>query len=142
MEDEFEGDGACLCGAVRFSAKHARKSIGACHCEMCRIWGGGPLIAVHCGSEVCFDGEGAISVYESSDWAERGFCKFCGSHLFYRLKDNRHYFIPAGLFRDQDQFVFERQSYIDTKPAYYGFANSTQNFTRAEMFESYGKPRK
>ena len=26
---------------------------------------------------------------QSSAWAERGFCKNCGSHLFYRLKENK-----------------------------------------------------
>ncbi|MGB5330725.1 MAG: GFA family protein [Gammaproteobacteria bacterium] len=139
MNEVFEGNGSCLCGAIRFTASNTEKSIGACHCEMCRKWGGGPLIGAHCGSDVSFLGGEKISIYSSSDWAERGFCKLCGSHLFYRLKENMHHFIPAGLFEDQNQFVLERQSYIDKKPSYYSFSNSTHDMTEAEMLEKYRK---
>ncbi|NIT13149.1 MAG: GFA family protein, partial [Candidatus Dadabacteria bacterium] len=52
---------------------------------MCRKWCGGPLMAVNCGTDVTFEGEDNITVYDSSSWAERGFCSGCGSHLFYRL---------------------------------------------------------
>jgi hypothetical protein len=135
----FEGEGSCLCEAVKFTANKAEKSIGACHCDMCKKWGGGPLLGVHCGYEVLFIGKENIQIYSSSDWAERGFCKICGSHVFYKLKDSGHHFIPAGLFEDQDQLVFERQSYIDRKPSYYSFANNTDNMTEAEMTEKYGE---
>ena len=138
MSESFVGNGSCLCGVIRFTASNAEKSIGACHCNTCRKWGGGPLIGVHCGNEVSFLGEENISIYGSSDWAERGFCKVCGSHLYYRLKKNRHHFIPAGLFEDQSQFVLERQSYIDRKPSYYSFANNTHDMTENEMVDKYG----
>ncbi|QNP60419.1 hypothetical protein H9L24_06065 [Paenacidovorax monticola] len=47
--------GHCLCGAVGFARADA-KEIGACHCGYCRRWGGGPLLAVHCGTQVAFTG--------------------------------------------------------------------------------------
>ncbi len=140
MSDVIEGKGSCLCGAIRFTANKASKSVGACHCGMCRKWGGGPLMAVSSESEVSFDGEDNISVFNSSDWAERGFCKLCGSHLFYRLKQNRHHFIPVGLFESQASFAFERQVFIDRKPAFYSFANKTRNTTESEAFESSSTP--
>ena len=52
-----EGKGRCLCSAVKFSAKNISNNVGACHCGMCRRWGGGPLMAVSCGTEVTFEGE-------------------------------------------------------------------------------------
>ena len=39
-----------------------------------------------CGTDVIFEDESAIGVFESSEWAERGFCKSCGTALFYRLR--------------------------------------------------------
>jgi len=78
-----------------------------------------------------------MSVYPSSDWAERGFCNQCGSHLFYRLKENNQHFIPVGLFDDDSQFVFDHQVFIDKKPSYYCFANETSNMTGAEVFAKY-----
>ncbi len=132
-----EGKGQCLCGAVKFRAPNMSNEVGACHCGMCRTWGGGPLLAVGCGSEVEFDGEDNITVYDSSEWAERGFCKICGSHLFYRLKQTRDHEIPAGLFTDQSKLVFELQVFTDSRPAYYSFANQTDEMTEAEVIAKY-----
>ena len=42
--------GTCLCGAVTVSVSQPAASVGACHCRMCRKWGGGPLLAVECGT--------------------------------------------------------------------------------------------
>ncbi len=88
MSDVIVGSGSCLCGATLITAKSISKNVGACHCSMCRKWSGGPLMAVDCGTDVSFEGEENISVFKSSEWAERGFCNKCGSHLFYRLKES------------------------------------------------------
>jgi len=93
---------------------------------------------VDCGTEVSFIGEENITVYNSSDWADRGFCNSCGSHLFYRLKESKQYMIPVGLFDEQDFFVFENQVFIDKKPSFYSFANKTNDMTEAEIFDMYG----
>lgn len=137
--ETFEGKGSCLCGAVQFTTSTARKGMEACHCGMCRKWGGGPLMATRCEDEVTFHGEDNISVYESSTWAERGFCKLCGSHLFFRLKDTHAHFIPVGLFEQQGAFTFEQQSCIDRKPAFYAFENETTNLTEAQLMGSDGQ---
>jgi len=75
--------GHCLCGAVSFTSPDSRE-IGACHCGFCRRWGGGPLLAVHCGPDVQFQGADQIGVFSSSEWAERAFCKKCGTHCYGR----------------------------------------------------------
>ncbi len=95
-------------------------------------------MAVNCGTDVTFEGEDNITVYDSSSWAERGFCSGCGSHLFYRLKQSNQHIIPAGLFDEQDSFVFDNQVFIDKKPSFYSFANETNDMTEAEVFEKYG----
>lgn len=140
MSDIISANGNCLCGAARLTATAMHTTIGACHCTTCRKWGGGPLMVVDCGTDVTFEDESAISVYNSSDWAERGFCKHCGAHLFYRLKANQQYFIPVGLFPDDLGFVFDHQVFIDEKPDFYCFANETENMTRAELFAKFASP--
>ena len=95
-------------------------------------------MAVGCGTEVSFEGEDSIAIFASSKWAERGFCKSCGSHLFYRLKGSGQYFMPAGLFADAAAFEFDRQVFIDEKPKYYEFANETSKMTGAELLAKYG----
>ena len=140
MSGKIVGSGSCLCGAVNIQAAEMNTHAGACHCEICRKWGGGPFMAVDCGASVTFEGEDKLSVYESSEWAERGFCRQCGTHLFYRLKHGGQHFIPVGLFEDAGQFVFDHQVFIDKKPSYYAFSNKTDNLTEAEVFAKYASP--
>ena len=137
MSNAMPSTGSCLCGCVRFSTTTMHKNVGACHCSMCRKWGGGPLMVVDCDTDVEFTGIDNISIYNSSDWAERAFCKRCGSHLFYRLKQSQQYHIPVGLIDTKADFIFDHQVFIDKKPAYYRFANQTEDMTEAEIFTRY-----
>jgi len=131
--------GNCLCGSVSLTAKPKSYHIGACHCETCRKWGGGPLLAVECGGDVNFDGAKNITVYNSSEWAERGFCQQCGTHLFYRLKQGEMYAIPVGLFDENEQWQLADQVFIDRKPTYYSFAEKTRNLTGEELFAQFSQ---
>ena len=139
MSATAEQRGRCLCGAIQVVTKSCGEEMGACHCGMCRRWcGGGPLLAVDCGTDVSIVGEENVGVYKSSAWAERGFCKRCGTNLFYRLSETRQYVLPVGLF--DGSFEFTSQIFIDAKPDYYSFANETRNMTGAEVFAKYGPP--
>lgn len=129
--------GSCMCGEVSLSTTSTNKEVGACHCGMCRKWGGSSLLVIDCGSEVNFSGEDNITIYQSSEWAERGFCKQCGTHLFYKLKQNNQYYIPAGIFDSNKDFVFDHQIFIDEKPEYYSFANETKKMTGEEVFAMF-----
>lgn len=137
MTDTSAGKGQCLCGAVKITADTISPEIGACHCSMCRKWAGGPLLAVDCGNEVSFEGEENIGIYDSSEWAQRGFCKQCGTHLFYLLKEPKQYIMPVGFFDNLDSIVFDHQIFIDEKPDYYSFSNKTHNMTGEEVFAQY-----
>lgn len=140
MIDVTEHTGRCLCGAVKLTAKIGHLSVGACHCSMCRKWGGGPLLAIDAVKEIDFDGKDEITVFQSSQWAERGFCRRCGTHLFYRVKQNNHYIIPVGVLDDQTPWTFDGQIFIDEKPAFYHFANATKQLTGAEVFAMHAPP--
>lgn len=137
MLDGMTARGSCLCGAVRVSVQAGRQNLGACHCRMCRTWGGGPLLALETVTQVQIEGEEHITVYDSSEWAERGFCRHCGTHLFYRLKTGDHYAIPAGLVDGGEAWTFDTQIFIDEKPPWYAFANATTNLTGQEVFEAF-----
>jgi len=93
---------------------------------------------IDCGAGVEIDGEENISVFDSSKWAERGFCRNCGTHLFYRLKESGQHMMPVGLFEDSESLAFESQVFIDEKPGYYEFTNKTKDFTGAEIFAMFG----
>ena len=126
--------GSCLCGTVQIEAGLTGPSVGACHCDICRQWGGGPLFALDGGDSVRFESDDAITVYDSTPWAERGFCSKCGTHLFIRVKQTGRYILPAGLFDVAEGLEFDHQIFIDKKPSYYCFANETRELTGAEVF--------
>lgn len=129
-------EGTCLCGAITIRAR-TNEHVEACHCGMCRKRGGGSLLAVHCGTETTIDGLDQVQTFASSDWAERGFCKTCGMHPFYKLKQTNDYIVPAGLFQDGVAFELKGQIFIDRKPSYYEFANQTSMRTEEEVYQQY-----
>ena len=131
-----EHHGRCLCGATQLTLDLDSASVSACHCSMCRKWSGGPLMVVHSTRTLRFSGAAPL-VYDSSDWAQRGFCGTCGTHLFYRLKAGGFDAVPVGVLDGDTDWTLDLQVYIDEKPAYYCFANQTQTLTAAQVIEQF-----
>jgi hypothetical protein len=127
--------GSCLCKAVSFKVAELDTSLHACHCGMCAKYGGGPSLSFSCGKEIEFKGKEHIKEFRSSDWASRGFCSSCGTHLYYKFVESKEYLMCPGIFDEEIAFVFEEQIFIDKKPSYYDFANKTHNLTEKEVIE-------
>jgi hypothetical protein len=137
MASAQQQSGGCLCGDVRFTASPSDHDVGVCHCSMCRRWSAGPFMVRDCGTTLQIDDAKNLGVYRSSEWAERGFCKRCGTPLYYRLIDKDMYFVSAEAFDDVRDISFTTQIFIDEKPSYYDFANKTHNMTGAEVFAQF-----
>ena len=133
-------NGQCLCGAVAIAAKPRGYHLDACHCNMCRRWGGGPLLVVHCDDDMRIDGAAEVTVYESSEWAERAFCSRCGTHLFYRLKQGGLLAIPVGLVDEGRDWQLALEIFIEEKPGYYALAGDRERLTGEEVIARYGTP--
>jgi hypothetical protein len=129
----MEMTGQCLCGAVTFTARDVAHQVGVCHCGQCRRVASGPYFAVRVGS-VSIEGEENLGRYRSSGWAERGFCKQCGSNLFYRMIEEDRHMMAAGSFDDQSRFELAHQVFIDEKPGFYAFAQETKTSTGDDFF--------
>lgn len=78
--------GSCLCGAVRLEIQQPlERAPEACHCSMCRKQSGTYLIAVNVRrSALNVLGEPSVAWFRSSSKVERGFCRTCGSTLFWK----------------------------------------------------------
>jgi hypothetical protein len=131
-------EGHCLCGAVTVRATPVRRHVEACHCTMCRRWSGIAFVGVQCGTEVAFGGDEHIVRYNSSEWAERGFCGRCGSSLFYRYLPLGSYAFTAGLFPDDAFLPLSEEIFIEDKPAYYAFDADSEKLTGPEVMAKYG----
>ncbi len=126
--------GSCLCGAIEVIApEHSEVSL--CHCNMCRKWSSGAFHALHGGQDIQFIGA-EPKRYRSSEWAERGFCGECGTHLFYHLLVNDEYVLSAGLFALPDAKL-TLEIFTDEKPEYYTLHQDSQKMTGREVFEQF-----
>ena len=132
------GTGGCLCGAVRYRLGEAPTAFGACHCAMCRKFTGGVEFGLQVPpGGVTWEGEENIGTYASSDWAERGFCRICGSSLFWRLTApgpmEGMLSLSAGSLDSMEGLSFDVEVYIDAKPDIYAFAGERRRMTEAEV---------
>lgn len=130
--------GRCLCGAVSFTLAEEPTSYGACHCAMCRKFSGGIELGVHVmPGGIIWEGEDHIGTYTSSEWAERGFCKTCGSSLFWRLTApgpmHGMLSVSAGALDSLDGMSFDTEVYIDAKPDSHAFAGERKRMTEADV---------
>ncbi len=130
--------GQCLCGEVTVEISAEDTKISVCHCSMCRTWAGGPFFAIHAQAAPKLTGEASLGIYPSSEWAERVFCKTCGSHLFYRLKDGSFHGVSSGLFAPENLSV-KQQIFIDEKPDYYALRNDTPTLTGEQVFAAFSQ---
>lgn len=105
---------------------------------MCRRFSGG----IELGLQIMPDGiawEGAenIATYQSSEWAERGFCRTCGSNLFWRLTMDGPMkgmmSLGAGTLDSYEGLTFANEVYIDAKPDAYAFAGDRRRMTEADV---------
>ena len=129
--------GQCLCGAVTYTAEDVETEVHSCHCGQCRRWSGASIMAAGV-SSVAFSGVEHIKRYDSSDWAQRGFCAECGANLFYYLKGADSYHMWVGTFDDQTPFRLTGEIYIEDKPAGYDFAGDHPRMTGEELMASMG----
>ncbi len=112
--------GSCLCGQVQYTVRGPTRSVVACHCTQCRKTSGHYVAATRSEQDQ-LDIQGAenITWYRSSDWAQRGFCRTCGSQLFWKRLDNNKVSIMAGTIDGPTGLKMDRQLHPEMKGDYY-----------------------
>ena len=122
-ETTFEG--RCLCGAIHFEAKGPMSLMALCHCKQCQQWSGHawPSVAVSVDHLTFTQGAGHLTWYVSSDFARRGFCKTCGSSLFWQADRDEaqkdQIAIAAGSINDLKGLQISKHIFCCFKGSYY-----------------------
>jgi hypothetical protein len=86
--------GGCQCGKVRYGLYVAPENSHACHCRMCQRATGGLFAALAGAPKAAFAWtQGEPAVVESSNLAQRAYCRDCGTPLSfsYNLPEARFY---------------------------------------------------
>ena len=113
-------DGGCLCGAVRYTIAGPLRPVVFCHCGQCRRTSGHHVAATACRADhfTLVAGEG-LRWYRSSASAERGFCKRCGSNLFWRTTHRADLSIMAGTLDVPTGLQPQAHIFVADKSDYY-----------------------
>ncbi|MFM8700137.1 MAG: GFA family protein [Hyphomicrobiales bacterium] len=112
--------GGCLCEAVIFEVNGTMRDIIACHCGQCRKTTGNFLAATNCAiDELTLLNERGLAWFKSSGKAERGFCKECGSVLFWRAFGGDEISISAGALNGETGLSIREHIYVADKPDWY-----------------------
>jgi hypothetical protein len=111
----------------------AEAEVDACHCAMCRRWGGGPALTIRAAGPAEIRGVEHVATFQSSEWGQRQFCRTCGTHLFFAAPSVNYFGISAGAVDDLGGLTFTTEIFIDMKPDLYDFANPTRRLTEAEF---------
>lgn len=129
--------GRCLCGSVKYKLESEAgdvRGVTACHCLQCRQWSGHHWASVHgpmSGFQIT-EGESNVSWYQSSEYARRGFCKICGSGLFWHgngypsLVDQID--VSAGSVDDLHGLSLSRHIFCRFKGDYYELKDGVPTF--------------
>ena len=98
--DTSYASGGCQCGRIRFRVTRPLGRASICHCRMCQRATGNVFAPLVYAEDVEFDGEPAR--FASSDIANRGFCRDCGTPLFYEGHSGQGLNLMIGALDDPD----------------------------------------
>lgn len=113
-------EGSCLCGTVRWRVRGELRPVIACHCGQCRKMSG-HFWAATSASHDQFEltGKEEPAWYRSSEAAERGFCRKCGSTLFWQPTGEARIAIAAGSIDGPSGLETSEHIYVANKGDYY-----------------------
>ncbi|MBT6275571.1 MAG: GFA family protein [Chromatiales bacterium] len=113
--------GSCLCGAVHYTVTGALREVINCHCIQCRKSSGHYVAATSASLDdlSIVDEQSALAWYQSSPSARRGFCRLCGSSLFWHPDGEPRYSVMAGTLDGDTGLITREHIFVETKGYYY-----------------------
>ena len=125
--------GRCLCGAVRYEVHGPLRDVSACHCEQCRRTSGHYVAATAARlDDFALVEEGGLVWYRSSADARRGFCRTCGSSLFWQHAARDRIGIMAGTLDQPTGLTTKMHIFVDQVADYHAVPAGMPTMTGAE----------
>ncbi|HEY4163873.1 MAG TPA: GFA family protein, partial [Dongiaceae bacterium] len=121
--------GGCECGAVKYQVNGRMRGVLVCHCGQCRRFHGhAPGYSAARRAEMKIEGENNIAWYSASDEAKRGYCRHCGSTLFWAPNGRDTVSVSAGSLKAPTGLKTVRHIFVDDKSDYYRIADGVPQF--------------
>ncbi len=127
MDDEENFTGGCLCGGIRFAVTGSMREVVACHCGQCRRFHGNFAAYTACPQDrLAVTGTALLAWFESSPCAKRGFCKTCGSSLFWKPSAANYVAVAAGALDDPRDLKLQRHIFTADRPSWYAITDGLE----------------
>lgn len=121
--------GSCLCGAVGVTVAGELRHVGACHCGQCRKQSGHYWVSVDIPRDrLKIRGEHNLCWYQSSQQARRGFCKICGSFLFWEASARASIEVAMGAFAGPTGAKITSHIFVGDQGDYYDITDGLPQF--------------
>ncbi|MGF1610122.1 MAG: GFA family protein [Kiloniellales bacterium] len=131
MTDQWTG--GCLCGKVRFRVKAPQAQVIACHCRQCRRVSGHYFAASAAAwPDLELTASEGLAWYQSAATSRRGFCRLCGSSLFFDHGPDEPLGIAAGAFDEEPPFKLAVHIWVDEAGKYYELSDDLPAYSEAE----------
>ncbi|OXE36122.1 MAG: aldehyde-activating protein [Phenylobacterium zucineum] len=116
--------GGCLCGAVRFEVSGELTPPDACHCSQCRKQSGHYWASTDVKrADLMVQGSDQVTWFQSSPKVRRGFCKVCGSFLFWDPPHRDSLAVAMGAFDGPTGTHLHMHIFTADKGDYYDIAD-------------------
>jgi hypothetical protein len=131
--------GGCICGGVRFQVAAPHRQVIACHCRQCRRMSGHYLAASAARwSDLELTESSGLAWFASAPTSRRGFCKICGSSLFFDHGPDEPVGIAAGAFDIEPGFELAVHIWVDEAGTYYQITDRLPRYTATEWRRGRG----
>ncbi len=112
--------GQCFCGAVSFEVDAPLRAPSLCHCSQCRRLHGAPGAYTSAPTAAYrISGEESLNWHRFTPRSEQGFCKVCGSKLFWREVGGQELDVTMGSLVGPTGLQLDRHIWTRSQGDYY-----------------------
>lgn len=117
-------NGSCLCGAVSFRVEGELNPPDACHCSQCRKQSGHFWASTDVPREqLTIAGDDNLTWFHATERVRRGFCRYCGSFLFWEPIGGARVAVAMGAFEAPTGAQLHMHIFVADKGDYYAVAD-------------------
>ena len=122
---------SCLCNGISMTIKGQFRPVINCHYIQCtKTHGNYAAYTSVLEQNIIFKSKKTLKWFQSSAKAKRGFCKKCGSSIFFKRLGSKAVSISAGLFRNPSKLKTISHIYVKNKRDYYKILDDLPKFNK------------
>jgi hypothetical protein len=113
--------GGCMCGSVQYAISGDKIGVVNCHCKQCQRLHGNynPMLVGEKANLIITKGDKDLTVFNSSESAQRCFCSKCGSQLFKQQTNGPKVMLSIGGLDESSDYHSIKNIFTETAGQYY-----------------------